>query len=206
MELVDDKDVKTMVALYYRNQSRQTYSIQLFAKLAEDFTPLDYSDPDLDEVPDDIDDKGANNNGNVNASLVENPSRGIIIRNDPGAHMSIVNPNVAHVSKFPEYPDILPAHRLSTDPEHSSIVSGTLQLTFTETTRMQTVYELESYIFRQRMTRLETDTQGETNTPFREWLSTMKPWQWAQSFNDGARYGHMTTNLAKMVNSVLRQT
>ncbi|KAH1039902.1 hypothetical protein J1N35_041645 [Gossypium stocksii] len=108
MELVDDEDVETMVALYYRNQSCQTDSIKLFAELAdvesaEDFTPLDYSDPNLDEVSDDIDDEGANDDGNVNASSIENLSRCIMIRNDLGAHMSIINPNAVHASEFPDY-------------------------------------------------------------------------------------------------------
>ncbi|PPD85555.1 hypothetical protein GOBAR_DD17505 [Gossypium barbadense] len=44
------------------------------------------------------------------------------------------------------------------------------------------------------------------NTPFRQWLGTMEPWQWAQSFDEGFRYGHMTTNLAEGVNFVLMKT
>ncbi|PPD87862.1 hypothetical protein GOBAR_DD15201 [Gossypium barbadense] len=45
MELVDNEEVETMVALYYRNQSSHTEPIQLFAELAdveptEDFIPL----------------------------------------------------------------------------------------------------------------------------------------------------------------------
>ncbi|PPD71152.1 hypothetical protein GOBAR_DD31965 [Gossypium barbadense] len=34
MELVDDKDVETMIGIYYRNQSDQNAPIQLFAELA----------------------------------------------------------------------------------------------------------------------------------------------------------------------------
>ncbi|PPR90025.1 hypothetical protein GOBAR_AA30657 [Gossypium barbadense] len=45
MELVDNEDVETMVALYCQNQSGHTELIQLFVKLADvepakDFTPL----------------------------------------------------------------------------------------------------------------------------------------------------------------------
>ncbi|KAH1114549.1 hypothetical protein J1N35_007927 [Gossypium stocksii] len=123
IELVDDEDVETMVALYCANQNDQNAPIQLFAKLAgveptEDPTPLgkeheaqelcitvpistdidlnaatkiDFvgddvynscdlsdhevdsdSDPDVDEVPDDIDDEGVNDDRNVNASIVKN--------------------------------------------------------------------------------------------------------------------------------------
>ncbi|PPD68680.1 hypothetical protein GOBAR_DD34437 [Gossypium barbadense] len=128
MELIDNEDVETMVALYCRNQSGHTEPIQLFAELvdmepAKDFTPLseehrvqdlctkvsrafidrrsiveDYSDPDLDEVLDDIDDEGANGNGNVYASSVGNSSRGIVIHNDPEVYMLIVGLDTMHAS------------------------------------------------------------------------------------------------------------
>ncbi|PPD88718.1 hypothetical protein GOBAR_DD14362 [Gossypium barbadense] len=60
-------------------------------------------------------------------------------------------------------------------------------------------YELEPHIFRQRMARLETDMEGQTNTSFRQWLPTMEPWQWAQSADEGFHYGHMTTKLATLM-------
>ncbi|PPD90978.1 hypothetical protein GOBAR_DD12096 [Gossypium barbadense] len=90
MELVDDKDVETMVVLYCGTRSNQNAPVQLFAKLAsveptKDLTPLgeedgaqelcmvvsissdpsDHevdsdSDLDVDEVPDDIDDECMN--------------------------------------------------------------------------------------------------------------------------------------------------
>ncbi|XP_052876310.1 uncharacterized protein LOC108462316 [Gossypium arboreum] len=66
--------------------------------------------------------------------------------------------------------------------------------------------ELEPHIFKQRMTRLENDMEGQTNTSFRQWLGTMEPWQWAQSFDEGFRYGQMTTNLVEGINAVLLKT
>ncbi|XP_052482889.1 uncharacterized protein LOC128036095 [Gossypium raimondii] len=39
-------------------------------------------------------------------------------------------------------------------------------------------YELESHMFRQKMIRLESDMEGQTNTSFRQWLGTMEPWHW----------------------------
>ncbi|PPR83679.1 hypothetical protein GOBAR_AA37031 [Gossypium barbadense] len=51
------------------------------------------------------------------------------------------------------------------------------------------------------MTRLENDMEGQTNTSFRQWLGTMEPWQWAQSFDEGFRYGQMTTNLVEGINA-----
>ncbi|KAH1031940.1 hypothetical protein J1N35_044114 [Gossypium stocksii] len=65
----------------------------------------DFSDPNLDNVLDDIDDGGPDD-GNDHAPLIENSSCGIIIRNDPGAHMSIVDLDAVHASEFLEYPDI----------------------------------------------------------------------------------------------------
>ncbi|PPD95216.1 hypothetical protein GOBAR_DD07755 [Gossypium barbadense] len=67
-------------------------------------------------------------------------------------------------------------------------------------------YELEPHIFWQRMNRLESDMEGQTNTSFRQWLRTIEPWQWAQSFDEGFRYGHMTTNLVEGINAVLLKT
>ncbi|PPD90847.1 hypothetical protein GOBAR_DD12230 [Gossypium barbadense] len=56
------------------------------------------------------------------------------------------------------------------------------------------------------MIRLESDMEGQTNTSFRQWLGTMEPWQWAQSFDEGFRYGQMTTNLVEEINVVLLKT
>ncbi|KAK5813491.1 hypothetical protein PVK06_028942 [Gossypium arboreum] len=56
------------------------------------------------------------------------------------------------------------------------------------------------------MTRLENDMEGQTNISFRKWLGTMEPWQWAQSFDEGFRYGQMTTNLVDGINAVLLKT
>ncbi|KAK5842526.1 hypothetical protein PVK06_004897 [Gossypium arboreum] len=37
-------------------------------------------------------------------------------------------------------------------------------------------HELEPHIFCQRMTRLESDMEGQTNTSFQQWLRTMESW------------------------------
>ncbi|XP_017647920.1 uncharacterized protein LOC108488126 [Gossypium arboreum] len=178
MELVDDEDMETMVALYCH--SNQNAPIHLFAELAvvestEDPTPLgeedrpqepcmvvpisyvgsqstthrididlnatpeidvgdddvyrssdpsDYevdidSDPDMDDVPNDIDDEGVNEDGNINASLVRNQIHRIVIHNNPEAHISQIDPDSTHAAEFPEYPEILPAHQMAiySDPE-----------------------------------------------------------------------------------------
>ncbi|PPD81939.1 hypothetical protein GOBAR_DD21137 [Gossypium barbadense] len=51
----------------------------------------EYSDLDLDEVLDDINNEGTNDDGNVNVSSIGNPNRGIMICNDLGAHMLIID-------------------------------------------------------------------------------------------------------------------
>ncbi|PPD76237.1 hypothetical protein GOBAR_DD26834 [Gossypium barbadense] len=71
------------------------------------------SDPDVDKVLDYIDDEGVNEDGNVNASLVGNQIRHIVIHNNLGAHMSRIDPDAAHATEFLVYPKILSAHRLA---------------------------------------------------------------------------------------------
>ncbi|KAH1106750.1 hypothetical protein J1N35_010518 [Gossypium stocksii] len=180
IELVDDEDMETMIALYCGNGSDKNAPIHLFAELAgmeenEDFTaygeehraqepcmvaPISYidsestirgididlnitpdmnvvgddgydnsntcyqevdsdSDPDVDDVLDDIDDEDVNDDGNINTSSVGNQMRRFVIHNNPGLHISLIDPDVVHVAKFPEYLEILPAHRLAvnSDPE-----------------------------------------------------------------------------------------
>ncbi|PPR85181.1 hypothetical protein GOBAR_AA35506 [Gossypium barbadense] len=82
------------------------------------------NDPDMDDVPDDIDDKYVNEDGNINASSVGNQMRRIVIHNNPGPHMSLIDPDAAHEVEFPEYPEILPAHRLAVNSDHEELLVG----------------------------------------------------------------------------------
>ncbi|KAH1046395.1 hypothetical protein J1N35_037179 [Gossypium stocksii] len=68
------------------------------------------SDPNMEKVLDDINDEDVNDNGNNNASSVGNQIQRIVIHNNPGSHMSLIDPDVTHIVEFPEYPKILPAH------------------------------------------------------------------------------------------------
>ncbi|PPD96333.1 hypothetical protein GOBAR_DD06645 [Gossypium barbadense] len=171
------------------------------------------SDPDVDDVPDDINDEDVNNDENINTSSVGNQMRGILIHNNPGPHMSLIGPDAAHIAEFSEYPEIVPAHRLAVNSDHEELFLGQR---FERSVRRQQkaaiwrvraafiqAYELEPHIFRQRMIRLESDMEGQTNTSFRQWLGTMESWQWSQSFDGGFRYSQMTTNLVAGVNAVL---
>ncbi|PPS12863.1 hypothetical protein GOBAR_AA07771 [Gossypium barbadense] len=80
------------------------------------------SDPDVDDVLYDIDDEDVNDDGNINASSVGNQMRRIMIHNNPGPHMSLIDPNEAHEAEFPEYPEILPAHRLAINSNHEELL------------------------------------------------------------------------------------
>ncbi|XP_017635738.1 uncharacterized protein LOC108477750 [Gossypium arboreum] len=51
-------------------------------------------------------------------------------------------------------------------------------------------HELEPHIFRQRMTRLESDMEGQTNTSFRQWLATLMPRMGQQQVNQ-MEVGHV---------------
>ncbi|PPS05008.1 hypothetical protein GOBAR_AA15659 [Gossypium barbadense] len=83
------------------------------------------SDPDIDEVPDDINDEGVNNDGNVNASLARNHiRRRIVIHNNFGVHMSWIDPDAAHAAEFSEYPEILSAHRMAVYSDLEELFMG----------------------------------------------------------------------------------
>ncbi|PPD83522.1 hypothetical protein GOBAR_DD19538 [Gossypium barbadense] len=272
-------------------------------------------DPDVDDAPDDIDDEDVNNDEGISASSIGEKMRRILIHNNPGPHMSLIDPNAAYVAEFLEYPKIVHSYGLAVTSDDEELFIGqrfrckeeciyaikrynmkisvdykvsvstpTIYVrecwkateccnwrvgdafirssqmweirkfigphtcTSTRMTEdhgkldsktictcimpmvkdMPTIkvlmameqlygdydssynklqaYELEPHIFRQRMIRLESDMEGQTNTSFRQWLGTIEPWQWAQSFDEGFRYGHMTTNLVEGINAVLLKT
>ncbi|PPS06336.1 hypothetical protein GOBAR_AA14313 [Gossypium barbadense] len=82
------------------------------------------SDPDVADVPNDIDDEDVNNDGNINASSIGNQMRCIVIHNNPGTHMLLINPDAAHVAEFPEYPKILSTHRLAVNSDSEELFIG----------------------------------------------------------------------------------
>ncbi|PPD75332.1 hypothetical protein GOBAR_DD27759 [Gossypium barbadense] len=81
-------------------------------------------DPDVDDVPDDIDDEDVNNDGNINASSVEDQMRCILMHNNPGPHMSLIDPVAAYVAEFPEHPEIVHPHRLIVNSDHEELFIG----------------------------------------------------------------------------------
>ncbi|KAK5824081.1 hypothetical protein PVK06_018844 [Gossypium arboreum] len=84
----------------------------------------DFSDPDVDEVPNDIDDEGPEEVEDIHGPSFCNPSHGIILRNEPGGNMLNVDPNATYASEFPEYADIVPAHRLASNSQFDELFVG----------------------------------------------------------------------------------
>ena len=44
------------------------------------------------------------------------------------------------------------------------------------------------------------------NAEAADWINRIPREKWAQSYDEGKQYGHMTTNLAECINSVLKGT
>ncbi|XP_016681874.2 uncharacterized protein [Gossypium hirsutum] len=81
-------------------------------------------DPDVDNVPDDIDDEDVKHDEGINASSVEEQMGRIVIHNNPGPHMSLIDPDAAYVAEFPEYPEIVHSHGLSVTSDDDEIFIG----------------------------------------------------------------------------------
>ncbi|PPS05387.1 hypothetical protein GOBAR_AA15267 [Gossypium barbadense] len=236
MELVDDEDVETMIALYYGNGSDKNSPIHLFVELAnmeqnEDLTaygeehateepcvvaPILYvdsestirgininlnvtpdidvvsddgydnsdpcdeevdsdSDPDVDDVPDDIDNEDVNDDGNINASSVGNQMRRVVIHNNPGPHMSLIDPDVAHEVEFPEYPEILPAHWLAVNSEHDELLARF---------QYQVSYRKAWIAKQMAMEQLYEDFDASYNE-LQGWIATMREYQQVNQIEAG---------------------
>ncbi|PPD88385.1 hypothetical protein GOBAR_DD14682 [Gossypium barbadense] len=106
--------------------------IELFAKIAE-LDPIqvshhnpndDFSDPDLDDIPEDIDDEGPVKGEDVNPHSGKNTGPGIVIRNNLGAFMTNVDPDVALAREFLEYTNIVPTHILDEEFDGEELFVG----------------------------------------------------------------------------------
>ncbi|PPD79265.1 hypothetical protein GOBAR_DD23814 [Gossypium barbadense] len=81
-------------------------------------------DPDVDDVPDDNDDEDVNNDEGINASSVGEQMQRILIHNNPGPHMSLIDPDAAYVAEFPEYPEIVHSHGLAVTSDDDELFIG----------------------------------------------------------------------------------
>ncbi|PPD92880.1 hypothetical protein GOBAR_DD10176 [Gossypium barbadense] len=128
IKLVNDENMETMIALYCSTRNMVTELVELFTELADveliqNVTSLNQQygiqdpceDLDLDEVPNDINGNDANDDENVYAPSVRNPTRGIVIHNEPRTHMLSVDLDATHASEFLEYPNIIPSYWLAID-------------------------------------------------------------------------------------------
>ncbi|PPS09565.1 hypothetical protein GOBAR_AA11075 [Gossypium barbadense] len=169
----------------------------------------DFSDPDVDEVLDDINNEGPEEVEDVHCPSFSNPSHGIILRNELGGDMLNVNPNAAHASEFPEYADIVHAHKLAVNSQFEELFIGQQF-----ENKADCVFAIKQYNMK-----LSIDYNVVKSTPT---LYVGKCWRaddgfgWrivvgqhgavamGQCFDERYRYGQMTTNLVKAINSVLR--
>ncbi|PPS10158.1 hypothetical protein GOBAR_AA10487 [Gossypium barbadense] len=110
MKLEDDDDLGTMIAIYCPSKIENPNSIELFAEIANQIRFK--FDPDLDDIPEDIDDEGQLEGKNANPYSAGNTGPGIVIRNNPGSFMTDVDPDAALAREFPKYTNIVMAHLL----------------------------------------------------------------------------------------------
>ncbi|PPD72727.1 hypothetical protein GOBAR_DD30370 [Gossypium barbadense] len=230
MELVDDEDVETMVDLYCGNGSEKNAQIHLFAELVDGaeepwmVAPISYvdsestmggigidlnitpdvdmvgaeeeevdsdGDPDVDDVPDDIDDEDVNNDEDA----------AYLIHNNPRPHMSLIDPDATYVAEFPKYPKIAHSHGLAVTSDDEELFIGQRFRC-----KEDCIYAIKRYIMK-----ISIDYKVSVSTPtiyVGECWKAAKGynWRWVQSFDEGFRYGHMTTNLVEGINAVLLKT
>ncbi|KAH1055285.1 hypothetical protein J1N35_033350 [Gossypium stocksii] len=128
MQLLDDNDLDIIMEIWWSTSNENSQPVELFAELV-DLEPVkndveDFSDLDVDKVPNNIDDKGPEEVEDVHGPSFNNPSRGIILRNEPRDDMLNVDPNATHVFEFPEYADIVHAHRLTSISQLKELFVG----------------------------------------------------------------------------------
>ncbi|PPE01430.1 hypothetical protein GOBAR_DD01539 [Gossypium barbadense] len=124
MELLDDDEVETMVALYCpsRRSSVHSFDIDLDIRCSNQYgggLQIHLVVIEIDVLGED----GSDNN-DCSDHEVENPSRGIIIHNNLEAHMLITDPDIMHASEFPEYLDIITGHQMLEDLESEKLFMG----------------------------------------------------------------------------------
>ncbi|KAK5793415.1 hypothetical protein PVK06_034561 [Gossypium arboreum] len=122
-ELEDIKPVENVTQLSQQYEVEDPRTKMDLNNDCSDHEGENFSDPNLDDVTNDIDYKGPDG-GNDHIPLVENLSHGIIICNDSEVYMSIVDPNTADASKFPEGLDIIVGHLMLKDPESKDLFMG----------------------------------------------------------------------------------
>ncbi|KAK5836439.1 hypothetical protein PVK06_012227 [Gossypium arboreum] len=131
IKLLEDDDIETMVTLYCLLERIHSVVIEIDAH-GEDGSDNngrsnheseDFSDLDVDNVLDDIDEERVDDENDY-APSIGNPSHGTVIHNDLGAHISVINLDAMHAFEIPEYSDIIPAHLMLVDPKSKNLFVG----------------------------------------------------------------------------------
>ncbi|PPS08060.1 hypothetical protein GOBAR_AA12605 [Gossypium barbadense] len=106
--------------------------VELFVEIAE-LDPIqvshhnpndDFSNTDLDDIPEDIDEEDLVEGENVNPHSTGNTGLGIVIRNNPGSFMTNVDPDAALARKFLEYTNIVSTHLLDKEFDGEELFVG----------------------------------------------------------------------------------
>ncbi|PPS01952.1 hypothetical protein GOBAR_AA18712 [Gossypium barbadense] len=108
MEFEEDDDLGTMMAIYCPHEMENLSLVELFAEITEPGIQVvilasqllrdpndDFSDPDLDDIIEDIGEEGPMEGENANPNLAGNTGPGIVIRNNPGYFMTDVDLDAA---------------------------------------------------------------------------------------------------------------
>ncbi|PPS02138.1 hypothetical protein GOBAR_AA18530 [Gossypium barbadense] len=95
----DDDDLGTMIVIYCPSHHDSK----------------DFSEPDLDDIPKDIDNESAVEGKDVHPHSARNTRFGIVIRNNPMAYTINVDLDVALAREFIEDPNIFQAYLLDKD-------------------------------------------------------------------------------------------
>ncbi|KAH1121238.1 hypothetical protein J1N35_004398 [Gossypium stocksii] len=130
MELEDDDGLGTMITIYCPTEMENPSSVELFGEIAEPDLIQVRSirrDPDLDDIPEDIDEEGLVEGENANPHLAGNMGLGIILRNSPGLFMTDVDPDATLAREFPEYTNIVPAHLLDDEISDEVVCRTTIR-------------------------------------------------------------------------------
>ncbi|KAH1032459.1 hypothetical protein J1N35_044633 [Gossypium stocksii] len=122
----------------------------------------DFSDPNLDDIPEDIDEESRVEGENANPYLARNTGPSIVIRNNPGSFMTDVDPNTTLAHEFPEYTNIVRAHLLDDEFDNEKL-------------------------FIKRITYCDKAIGGSVEVYLQTWLGNMENWKWTQSYDEWFR-------------------
>ncbi|PPD87842.1 hypothetical protein GOBAR_DD15220 [Gossypium barbadense] len=131
----EDDDLWSIITIYYPPNMDNPSPVELFVEITEPkpvqvVIPIkdgdkgsdneeqshqdneDFSDLNLEDIPEDIDDESAVEGENVHLHSTGNTRSSIVIYNNPRAFMSDVDLDAMLAREFPEYQNIMLAHLL----------------------------------------------------------------------------------------------